>query len=170
MTTIDWRTHGTPEAHSAFLEAQTRLDHLEPREDGAGYTTWGVDHYTREMMEADEKLAEQFDRLVLQPAHAEFEQQCEDADFNSQWPEPPDGSRIEFEANGGIPYAAYRMDDPEVDAPAREGGTWWMFGDDDRPRTWRQLVVEFEIWAGPNVEMLVPVAAATLPVGGEATR
>lgn len=128
MVTPDWREHATPEAQQAFADAQARLDEGDYPPGEAG----------REQERADEELTDRYDRLVLQPAQDEFERQRDEDKFNQHYPEPPDLARIEFEYGGDF-YAAYRMDVPE-----RQGGTWWLYGPDGEPRTWRQLVVEFQ--------------------------
>lgn len=154
---IGWRQRDTPELREAFAAAQTRLDECEIRE-GGGYTTVGVEHYTRDMIDADQKLADRYDRLVLQPAHAELERQCEDAEFAARWPEPPDGARIEWEGDDGTLYAAFRQDLPEC-----EEGSWWTYGSGYH-WSWRHLVCEYRIPEGPDVTMLAeaPGTVATM--------
>ncbi len=130
MTTADWRSYDTPEAREAFHAAQERLDEGE-RQDGQPYTL--------EQRAEDEKAADRYDRLVLQPAHYEFLRQCDEDEFNHRFPEPDDGSRIEWEGHGGTLCAAFRQDIPE-----HEGGSWWLYGCNER-YDWRRLIVEFEI-------------------------
>lgn len=149
MTATDWRTYDTPEAREEFAAAQTRLDATDFRPDGAGYETLGVDHYTRDMAAADQKIVDRYDRLVLQPAHAEFERQCEQAEFEAHFPEPADGARIEWESSGKV-YGAYRQDDGDNAGV----GTWWLYGE-DKPYTWRGLVCEFQVYMD-GVTLLVP--------------
>jgi hypothetical protein len=149
MTPTDWRTLDTPEFRAAFADAQLRLDECDFRSDGNGYQTVGVENYTREMAEADHKLTDRYDRLVLQPAHAEFEAKCEQAEFEHHYPEPADGSRIEWESGDKV-YGAYRADESE----AAVVGSWWLYGD-DKPYSWRSLIVEFEIHM-EFVTLLVP--------------
>lgn len=141
MTTTDWRTFDTPEFRRAFGDAQFRLDEglYPPGEAG------------REMAKADQKLTDRYDRLVLQPAHAEFERDCDQAEFEAAYPEPADGGRIEWESGDKV-YAAYRSDD-SADA---EIGTWYLYGD-DLPYTWRHLIGEFEI-SPDSITLLVEAA------------
>jgi hypothetical protein len=87
------------------------------------------------------------DQAVLASAQYEFERQCDEADFDRAFPEPADGARIEWEGAGGTLYAAYRQDLPE-----HEGGSWWLYGSDER-MSWRQLVGEYRL-----PERLVDVA------------
>lgn len=126
--TTDWRIHDTEEARRAFADAQYRLDNFSFIEDG----------YTPELRATDHRIADRYDRLVLNPAHTEFERDCERAEFDLNFPEPADGTVIEWES-GDRWYAARRQDLPEID-----GGAWWLYGD-NKPRTWWQLVVEFEL-------------------------
>jgi hypothetical protein len=144
MTATDWRTHDTPAAREAFQDAQARLDEGE-RQDGQPYTL--------EQRAEDEKLTDRYDRLVLGPAHDEFLRQRDEDEFNHHFPEPADGARIEWEGHGGTLFAAFRQDIPE-----HEGGSWWLYGSDER-YTWRRLIVEYEIRMD-DLTLLVPVESA----------
>jgi hypothetical protein len=142
MTTppaTNWRTQDTPATRSAFYAAQTRLDNAELTDDGRCITV-GVDNYTREMQAADQATADRYDQLVLQPAHAEFERKCDEAEFAAQFPEPPDGARIEFGADSGFVVGAFREDDPDQPSDAH----WYVYGSVDA-YTWRDLVFRYEI-------------------------
>jgi hypothetical protein len=141
MPATDWRQHATPEAQREFADAQYRLDNLNFGEEG----------YTPEQAEADKKLTDRYDRLVLQPAQDEFERQGEAEEFAHRYPEPADGSRIEWEGERGTVYAAQRMDFPEYD-----GGSWWLYGDSEYRRSWLELVREYHIPDGlADVVLLV---------------
>jgi len=141
MATTDWRQHATEEAQQAFADAQYRLDNLNFGEEG----------YTPEQAEADKKLTDRYDALVLGPAQDEFERQREADEFNRLYPEPPDTSRIEWEGPKSTIYAAQRMDFPEY-----QGGSWWMYGDSEHRWSWRQLVCEYNIPDGlTDVALLV---------------
>jgi hypothetical protein len=141
MAVSDWREHATPEAQQAFADAQYRLDNLNFGEEG----------YTPERAEADKELTDQYDRLGLQPAQDEFERQCEAEEFARHFPEPPDGSRIEWEGDRSTIYAAQRTDFPE-----HNEGSWWMYGDSEHRWSWRQLVCEYNIPDGlTDVALLV---------------
>lgn len=131
MTTTDWREHATPEAQRAFADAQYRLDNLNFGEEG----------YTREQAEADRELTDRYDRLVLQPAHDEFERQSDEAEFARAFPEPADGGRIEFGYGDGF-HAAYRQDQ------AKGNGDWWLYGKNGGCYSWRRLIGEFELKPG----------------------
>jgi hypothetical protein len=145
VTATDWRTYDTPEAREAFQDAQERLDEGE-RQDGQPYTL--------EQRDEDEKLTDRYDRLVLGPAHYEFLRQCEEDEFARRFPEPDDGSRIEWEGHGGTLIAAFRQDLPE-----HEGGSWWLYGSDER-YTWRHLVASFRFHDVDDLTLLVPVESA----------
>lgn len=147
--TVDWRLHDTEQARREFADAQYRLDDLDYGEQVPGFPAGTV--YTPKMAAADEKIADRYDRLVLQPAHDEYERDVERAEFEHHYPEPPDETVVEWEC-GGRWYAARRQDQPEI-----EGGAWWLYGDAG-PRTWRQLVVEFELRMD-DLHYLVPQEA-----------
>jgi hypothetical protein len=143
VTTTDWRSHDTPEAKAVFADAQYRLDNFSTAE----YIASGHD------AEVDKKIADRYDRLVLQSAHYEYERQREQDEFELHFPEPVEDTIIEWES-GPIWHAARRQDDPE-----REGGSWWMYGQ-EQARTWRQLVFEFELHMD-NLTYLVPAEEVT---------
>lgn len=142
----DWRQHDTKEARDAFADAQARLDNLDFGEDG----------YTPEWAAEDQKVADRYDRLVLQPAHAEFEQQCDEDEFACRWPEPKDGSRVEWEREG-IMYCARRMDEDTGQGVVRR--TWCLYGE-EQPWSWRDLVVRFQLDMG-ELGYLVEQSAVT---------
>lgn len=142
-TAPDWRTLNTPEAEAEFADAQARLDNLDHGDDG----------YTPEQVAADEKVADQYDRIVLQPAYDEWRDQREREEFDQLFPEPPDGTRIEFERDDVV-YGAYRQDCTDT------GGDWWMYGSGVEVWSWRRLVTEYEIDMDELV-LLMPVAETT---------
>ncbi len=131
MAATDWRQHTTEEAQQALANAQYRLDNLNFGEEG----------YTPEQAEADKKLTDRYDALVLGPAQDEFERRREADEFNRLYPEPADGGRIEFEYGDGW-HAAYRQDQAEGN------GDWWLYGENGDCYSWRRLIGEFEL--GPD--------------------
>jgi hypothetical protein len=137
MTTTGWRIHATETNQQRFAAAQTRLD------DGLHPPGPVGDTQRRK----DEKFTDWYDQAVLASAQDEFERQCDEADFDRTFPEPADGARIEWEGEGGTLYAAYRQDLPEY-----EGGSWWLYGSDER-MSWRHLVGKYRL-----PERLVDVA------------
>lgn len=150
--TADWSTIDTSEFRSAFGDAQARLDDLNfgdcyLNEEACSLT----DHrYTEEMAAADRKIADRYERLVLQPAHTEFERQCDEDEFARHFPEPANDARIEWEGRDGKWFGAYRVDDAEGQAT----GTWYLYGENGA-YTWRSLVGEFEIHM-ESLTLLVP--------------
>jgi hypothetical protein len=153
-----WRQHDTPAARSAFTNAQTRLDEAELTDDGRCITL-GVDNYTPEMRAADQATANRYDQLVLQPAHTEFERDCDNADFAAAYPEPVDGTRFEFEGDDGTLFAAFRQDDPDQPSDAH----WYVYGDDQAWK-WRDLVFRYQLQMA-DLELL---QSAELRVDAEA--
>lgn len=152
MTATDWRTHDTEANQQRFANAQARLDDLEVQPDGT-VTVRGVDgEYTQAMRDEDERFTNWYDANVLSPAHDEHERQGEIEEFQRRWPEPPDGTRIEFEADRGRLYAAYRENDPDHD---QIEARWYLYGSDEA-WTWRDLVFRYRIPEGlADVAMLV---------------
>lgn len=75
-----------------------------------------------------------------------------------QIPEPPDGSRIEFEHCTDL-YAAWRDDASSREAgwPAGDGGEVWCLYGEDVPVTWAQMCADFGD-SLRNLTRLVPVA------------
>jgi hypothetical protein len=128
-TPTGWRQFDTKEARDAFADARARLDNLDFGEDG----------YTPERAAEDRRITDRYERLVLQPAQAEFEQLCDDAEFARHFPEPADGSRVEFEQDGVV-YGAFRFEggEGEEDADGRPLH-WWLYGS-NQPWSWRGLV------------------------------
>jgi hypothetical protein len=59
-------------------------------------------------------------------------------------PEPPDGTRIEFECGTDV-YAAWRDDRSSAHAgyPIGDGGEVWCLYGETVPKTWVQMVEEF---------------------------
>lgn len=59
-------------------------------------------------------------------------------------PEPPDGTRIEFEYGTDV-YAAWRDDDSSARAgyPIGDAGEVWCLYGESVPKTWAQMVDEF---------------------------
>jgi hypothetical protein len=162
MTAVtDWRVNDTPAARSAFYAAQTRLDDAELTDDGSCITV-GVDDYTREMRAADQATADRYDQLVLQPAHAEFERDCDEAEFAARYPEPLDESRIEFEADGGALIAAFRQDDPDQPSDAH----WYLYGSDEAWK-WQDLVFRYQF---QDADLTVLAPADRLPADQAAAK
>lgn len=124
----DWREYATVEAFQAFADAQARLDEGDYPDGEAGHV----------LRQCDEALTDRYDRLVLQPAQWERIAQDDNAEFARHFPEPTDGSRIEWEYDGFL-WAAYRQDQ------ADGNGDWWLYGRDDDCYSWRRLVVEYRI-------------------------
>lgn len=145
MTAADWRIHATEANQQKFGDAQARLDEGDYPAGPAG---------NRQRVE-DERFADWYDQAVNQCAQDEFERQGEADEFNRHWPEPPDGARIEWEADDGRLHAACRHDIPE-----HEGGSWWEYGRDDR-YTWPRLVAEYRFPDGlDDIAVLVDAHAA----------
>lgn len=70
-------------------------------------------------------------------------------------PEPPDGTRIEFESDTDL-YAAIRDDDSSRRAGWTSGEVWLLYGE-TVPRTWASLVADFGEDALRLAVRLVPV-------------
>jgi hypothetical protein len=141
-TAADWRTYATPQAQQEFADAQFRLDHADFDEDGQLFVegAGNVRHpVTRKSLDEDQKTADRYDRLVLQPAHAEFELECEQREFEHHFPEPANGSRIEWEGDG-MRYGAFREDDPT----GPDEYHWYMYGV-LTPYSWSALLGSYEI-------------------------
>lgn len=129
MTATDWRTHATQANQQRFGDAQARLDFDDYPPGEAG----------RRQRAEDERFADWYDQAVNAASQEEFERQCEDDELNARWPEPADGARIEWEGDDGTLFAAYRQDLPE-----HAGGSWFLYGSDDR-HTWGRLVAEYRL-------------------------
>jgi hypothetical protein len=140
-----WRQYATPEAQQAFADAQARLDNGD-------YTPAGA-----VLRKRDQALTGSYERMVLQPAHEEFLRQCDDDEFACRFLEPAEGARVEFEADGGVVFGAFRVDDPDRDGYL---GRWYLYGDDE-PWTWRNLVFRYEIDMGG----LILLAPTTIDEG-----
>lgn len=65
----------------------------------------------------------------------------DEADFQTQWPEPPDGARIEWEARDGSRWAAIRQDGVD-DGCSEPGECWYYYNGHSGPLLWRDLVDE----------------------------
>lgn len=74
-------------------------------------------------------------------------------------PEPPDGTRLEFEAGTDV-YGVWRDDESSRRAgyPIGDGGETWCLYGSDVPKTWVQMVDEFGADALALAVRLVPVA------------
>jgi hypothetical protein len=74
-------------------------------------------------------------------------------------PEPPDGTRLEFEYCTDV-FAAWRDDDSSARAgwPVGDGGKVWCLYGQTVPVTWSELVAEFSEAALRLAVRLVPIA------------
>lgn len=131
MTAPDWRIHATAANQQKFADAQARLDEGDypPGEPG---------HALRR---EDQRFTDWYDQAVNAASWDELERQGEIADFQQRWPEPADGARIEFEADRGKVYGAYRENDPDHE---QIEARWYLYGSDEA-WTWPDLVFRFQL-------------------------
>jgi hypothetical protein len=111
-----------------FADAQARLDDDDYPAGPGGAA----------QRRADTQFTDWYDQAVLSANDDKYAQEADEDEFRQHYPEPPDGSRIEWMDRDDIGQAAVRMDG--VDTPLN----WGVYGQADG-RTWRQLVVEYGI-------------------------
>jgi hypothetical protein len=134
MTATDWRTHATASNQQRFADAQARLDEGDYPPGDAG------DNLRRE----DQRFADWYDQAVNAAGWDEFERQGDEDEFRRRYPEPADGSRIEFEADRGTVYGAFRQNDPDHE---QVEARWYLYGSNEA-WTWRDLVFRYQIDMG----------------------
>lgn len=86
-------------------------------------------------------------------------------------PEPPDGTRIEFEYGTDV-FAAWRDDESSAEAgySIGDGGEVWALYPNSVPQTWASLIAEFGEECLREAVWLMPVPAGACPACTAAMR